>query len=94
MSFRFLVGDFIVVGSLIADIVSSLREAGGSKSEYQEILCELEGLEHALSYLDKLYSGDACSTSIALIKYAALSCRRPLEKFLTNIKKYDNTLSV
>jgi hypothetical protein len=94
MSFGFSVGDFIAVGSLTADIISSLREAGGSKSEYQEILRELEGLERALSYLDMLQSGDACSTSIASIKYAALSCRRPLEKFLNNIKKYDNELGV
>ncbi|RDL35768.1 uncharacterized protein BP5553_06380 [Venustampulla echinocandica] len=94
MSFGFSVGDFIALGSLIADIASSLREAGGSKSEYQEILRELEGLEHALSHLDKLQSGDACSTSIASIKYAALSCRRPLEQFLNKIKKYDSALGV
>jgi hypothetical protein len=94
MSFGFSVGDFIEVGSLIADIVSSLREASGSKSEYQEILRELEGLQRALSYLDKLQSGDACSTSIDSIKYAALSCRRPLEQFLDKIKKYDNALGV
>jgi ElaB/YqjD/DUF883 family membrane-anchored ribosome-binding protein len=94
MSFGFSVGDFIAVGSLIADIISNLREAGGSKSEYQEILRELEGLQHALSYLDKLQSSDACSTSIDSIKYAALSCRRPLEQFLDKIKKYDNALGV
>lgn len=94
MSFGFSVGDFIAVGSLVTDIVSSLREASGSKSEYQEILRELEGLKHALSYLDKLQSVDACSTSIDSIKYAALSCRRPLEQFLNKIKKYDNALGV
>ncbi|OBT69918.1 hypothetical protein VE03_00433 [Pseudogymnoascus sp. 23342-1-I1] len=94
MSFGFSVGDFIAVGSLTADIISSLREAGGSKSEYQEILRELEGLERALSYLDKLQSGNTCSTSVASIKYAALSCRRPLEQFLNKIKKYDNALGV
>ena len=94
MSFGFSVGDFIAVGSLITDIASSLQEAGGSKSEYQEILRELEGLERALSYLDKVKSGDACSMNIASIKYAALSCRRPLEQFLNKIKKYDNALGV
>lgn len=94
MSFGFSVGDFITVGSIVADIISSLREAGGSKSEYQEILRELEGLQRALSHLDKLQSGDACHTSIDSIKYAALSCRRPLEQFLDKIKKYDNGLGV
>jgi tetratricopeptide (TPR) repeat protein len=94
MSFGISVSDFFTVGSLITDIINSLREAGGSKSQYQEILRELEGLERALSYLDKLQSGDTNSTSIASIKYAALSCRRPLEQFLNKIKKYDNALGV
>lgn len=94
MSFGFSVGDFIAGGSIIADIISNLRESGGSKSEYQEIIRELEGLQHALSYLDKLQSSDGCSTSIDSIKYAALSCRRPLEQFLDKIKKYDNVLGV
>jgi hypothetical protein len=94
MSFGFSVSDFIVLGSLIADIASSLREAGSSKSEYQEILRELDRLEHALSYLDKFQSGDTCSTSIASIKYTALSCRRLLEQFLNKIKKYNKALGV
>lgn len=94
MSFGFGVGDFIAVGTLIADVISSLQESGGSKSEYQEILRELEGLQHALSYLDKLSSSDASSMSVDSIKYAALSCRRPLEQFLGKIKRYDNSLGV
>ena len=39
MSFGFAVGDFIAVGTLIANIVDSLR---GTKSDYQELLRELE----------------------------------------------------
>jgi hypothetical protein len=50
MSFGFSVGDFLAVGKLIADITNSLREAGGSKSEYQELLQKLESLDHALKY--------------------------------------------
>ncbi|TVY48755.1 hypothetical protein LOCC1_G001649 [Lachnellula occidentalis] len=53
MSFGFSGGNFLGLGRLIADITSSLREAGGSKSEYQELLQELESLNHALKHLDK-----------------------------------------
>ena len=39
MSFGFSIGDFIAVGKLIVKIVDSLRS---SKSEYQELIRELE----------------------------------------------------
>jgi hypothetical protein len=94
MSFGFSVGDFIAVGSLIADITSSLREAGGSKSEYQELLRELECLQQALTHLDKLQLRGSSPTNLDSIKYAALSCRRPLEQFLVKIKKYNPSLGV
>jgi hypothetical protein len=94
MSFGFSVGDFIAVGSIINTIVGSLNEAGGSKSDYQELLRELESLQQALHHLDRLQLGDACSTDLDSIKYAALSCRRPLEQFLAKIEKYDKSLGV
>jgi len=93
MSFGFSVGDFLAVGKLIADITNSLREAGGSKSEYQELLRELESLDHALKHLDKLPTNGA-SANLESIKYAALSCQRPLEQFLGKIKKYDKALGM
>jgi hypothetical protein len=94
MSFGFSVGDFIAVGTLVAGIISCFGESGGSKSEYQELLRELESLQHALAHLDKLRLGDSSLANIDSIKYAALSCRRPLEHFLGRIKKYDKTLGV
>ncbi|KAH6714436.1 hypothetical protein BKA61DRAFT_481678 [Leptodontidium sp. MPI-SDFR-AT-0119] len=94
MSFGFSVGDFIAVGKLITDITNSLRDAGGSKSEYQELLRELDSLHHALRYLDKLQLNNSSSMNLDSIKYAALSCRRPLEQFLSKIKRYDKSLGV
>lgn len=94
MSFGFSVGDFLAVGTLIADISSFLAESGGSKSDYQELLRELESLQHALVRLDKLQPRGSSSTNIDSIKYTALSCRRPLEHFLGKIKKYDKSLGL
>jgi len=39
MSFGFSVGDFVTVGKVIKQIVESVRDA---KSEYQELMVELE----------------------------------------------------
>ncbi len=103
MSFGFSISDFITVSKLISDIASSLKDA---KSEYQELLRELDCLDRALHYLDKLKvvdgsggrSGGRCGTTptatLDSIKCAALTCRHPLEEFLRKIKKYDSSLGV
>ena len=95
MSFGFSVGDFIAVGSLVAEITGCLRESEGAKADYQELLRALECLHQALQHLDKL--GQRCASStenLDSIKYAALSCRHPLEEFLGNIKKYNQSLGL
>jgi hypothetical protein len=94
MSFGFSIGDFLAVGKLIADITSSLSTAGGAKSDYQELLRELESLRKALIHLDQLKSQGGSSTTLDSIKYASLSCRHPLEQFLAKIQKYEQSLSL
>lgn len=94
MSFGFSVGDFLAAGQLTVNIVASLRESGGAKAEYQDLIRELESLHYALQHLDKLQAKTGSSTSLDSIKYAALSCRRPLEQFLSKIQRYDRSLGV
>ena len=94
MSFGFSVGDFFTVGSLIKDICHCLKNSKGSTVEYQELLRELDCLKLALCHLDKLQSGSSSSFSLDSIKYAALSCRYPLEQFLQKIQKYDTSLGI
>jgi hypothetical protein len=91
MSFGFSIGDFITVATIIADIISSLQEAGGSKFEYQELVRELESLQHALRHLDKLQPS---SSTIVAIQNTALNCQGPLEEFLAEIKRSDKSLGV
>jgi multidrug efflux pump subunit AcrA (membrane-fusion protein) len=94
MSFGFAVGDFIAVRNLIKDIYFCLQESGGAKTEYQDLLRALKSLQQALQHLDKLQPCDSSSTTLDSVKYAALSCQRPLEKFLGQIQKYDRCLGV
>jgi Fungal N-terminal domain of STAND proteins len=91
MSFGFSVGDFLAVSKLIADLISSLRESGGSKSHYQEIIRELEGLDRAIKPLENL-ANDA-SPEVYGLKCAAASCRAILEEFHNKVKKYHTGLS-
>ncbi|KAM7186431.1 hypothetical protein V8F33_011824 [Rhypophila sp. PSN 637] len=92
MSFGFSIGDFLAVGGVIADIVSSLKDSTGSESDYQELIRELNALDRALKGLDKLQPTTSSPGTVDSIKCAALSCRVPLEEFLSKIKKYEVTL--
>jgi hypothetical protein len=99
MSFGISISDFITVAKIIADIAGSLKDA---KSEYQELLRELESLDRALKTLDKLHpdsdggsdSHRASAATLDGIKCAALTCRYPLEEFLRKIKKYEGNLGI
>jgi hypothetical protein len=93
MSFGFSVGDFLAVGRLAQDIISCLQDAGGAKSDYQELIRELECLQRAVQHLDKLQAKSP-STNLDSIKYAALICRQPLEEFLRKARKFDKSLGV
>ena len=93
MSLGISVGDFIAVSKLVADIVSILRDAKESKGDYQELLRELGSLNNALQSLDKLKpKGYESLKTLDSISYAALSCRRPLENFLHEIKPFEKCL--
>jgi hypothetical protein len=68
------------------------RDSGGSETEYQDLVRELELLHNALQHLDKLNTATNPSPSLDSIKYAALSCRHPLEQILNKIQRYDKSL--
>ncbi|KAK0506962.1 hypothetical protein JMJ35_010662 [Cladonia borealis] len=91
MSFGFSVSDFLAVGSLIVKIVEILR---GSRSEYQELIRELENLKTALGQVDKLKGRSDQAIAVDQIKCAALTCRYPLEAFLAKIEKYEESLGL
>lgn len=96
MSLGFPIDDFIAVAELIKEISSCLEDVQGAKTDYQDLLRELECLQQALKHLDQLQQNPASASCVNLdsIKYAALSCRRPLEQFLGKIRTYDNSLSI
>lgn len=94
MSFGFSVGDFLAAAGLIAEVVSALREAGGSSSQYRRLVLELYSLDRSLKEVDRLETVEGLESTVEAIKATALSCQLPLREFLDSIKKYDNTLGI
>lgn len=94
MSFGYSVGDFIAAGALIRHIIGSLRNAGGSKAEYQEVIRELESLQRLLQHVDHLQPHGCSPLYLAGAKHAALSCQLPLKEFQKRISKYEQKLGI
>ncbi|CZR67156.1 uncharacterized protein PAC_17055 [Phialocephala subalpina] len=92
MSFGFSVGDFITAADLIAQVVSALREAGGSASQYQHITNKLGFLDRSLRDVNRLEPAEGLEATLEAIKTTALSCQLPLLEYLKNIRKYDKSL--
>jgi hypothetical protein len=94
MPFSVSIGDVIAITNLIAEIAGCLRNVGGARSDYQELLRELEILQKALAHLDSLQPQTGDPTNLDSIKLAALSCRQPLEEFLRKIQRYEDSLGI
>ena len=88
MSFGISVGDFITVGRLIQDNVSSLRAS--SISEYHELILELHGLQRALNEIEHLKCHPNQEPAISGIRVAALMCQYPLDEFASKLKKFES----
>ena len=54
----------------------------------------MNSLRKALGYIDKLNPQPSTANAIDEIKYAALTCRYPLETFLAKIQKYEKSLGM
>jgi hypothetical protein len=92
--FGFSVGDFVTAAELIGQIVSALREAGGSASQYQHLTLKLRFLSRALRDVNRLEPAEVLQATAEAIKTTALSCQLPLIQFLESIKKNDKSLGL
>jgi hypothetical protein len=88
MSFGFAVGDFIAAGTLIKDIITILRTS--ARSEYQELMLELHGLQRALYQIEHLEAPPERQISVVSIKVAAFMCTHVLDEFAGKLKKFES----
>jgi len=92
MSLGFSLKDFLTITNLISTISGSLKSAGGSSSDYQEIVRELDLLQRALTDIEHLTGPPSELPSINAIKCAALNCQYVLNEFAGKLQKYEKSL--
>ena len=91
--FGFSVGDFIGAIGLFVKVVSSLKDANGASTDYQQVTLQLNGLKRALIYLERLQPNAHNADHINAIRCMAMRCKLPLQTFLDNVEKYEKSLA-
>ncbi|KAF7191184.1 Multistep phosphorelay regulator 1 [Pseudocercospora fuligena] len=92
MSFGFSVGDFIAALELVGTVVASLRESGGAKSQFRELLQELYTLETALLKVKQLDFEEEQRAEFIALTQAACRCQVTITEFWKRTKKWQKHL--
>ena len=77
---------------LTSKITSSLRDVGGSSSEYQHAVVELESLKRMLQKVAELPITETKTLQVNAIRGLALSCEPCLQEFLKKLKSYEASI--
>lgn len=87
-AFGFSVGDFINGIILVKDVITVLRESGGSSQEFIDVINRLYSLERTMLNIKTLQTGsDDLLQQVALLPIIAL-CQSSIDRFLKGIGKY------
>jgi hypothetical protein len=93
MSFGWSVGDLVTAISLIVDVVNSLHEVHGAKSDYQATISSLEGLLSALEFINRgvgLAVSSQANQAKSLAESQVALIKKPVDNFVNEVKpKYD-----
>ena len=77
---------------LCATIVKALKDSGGSSSDYQNVVIELQSLQAVLAHLEALQPSTTNINHVNAIRGMALACKLPLQDFLSKIRRYESSL--
>ncbi|KIX92483.1 uncharacterized protein Z520_11803 [Fonsecaea multimorphosa CBS 102226] len=90
--FGFSVGDFVTVIQLTSKIISSLKDVGGSSSEYQHSVIELESLKRLLEKVSQLTITEDNAVQVNALRGLALACEPCLQEFHGKLKSYEASI--
>ena len=77
---------------LIRKVSKALQDTGGAAFKYQQVIIELQGLQRALEHLESLVPTEDNGRHVNAIRAMALTCRLPLQQFLTRTSKFETAL--
>lgn len=98
-TFRFSVGDFITLLTLVKDVTAALRESTRSASSYRSLIETLDALSQALTFSGLIYlqwednsasetHKQNCKSMINAMLVHRQRCKKLIEKFLESTRPY------
>jgi hypothetical protein len=91
-TFSWSVGDIVASIQLVAKIAVALKETGGAKSEYQESIEFLFGLEITLQNLQTIAPVLLNQTQKSILQVEIEKIAKPISVFFERVKKLDTAL--
>ena len=91
-SFGWSAGDIVSAINLVAKLIKSVNDVGGSQSHFQELESELQGLSRALHEISELARLPDQVPEIVALKFAACLCEDTLKRFYEKIQPFENSL--
>jgi hypothetical protein len=93
-AFGWSVGDIVASIQLVAKIVVALKETGGAKSEYQESIEFLFGLEVTLQNLQTIAPVLLTRSQESILQVEIEKIAKPISIFFGKVKKLDTALGL
>jgi hypothetical protein len=93
-AFGWSVGDIVASIQLVAKIVVALKETGGAKSEYQESIEFLFGLEVTLQNLQTIAPVLLTRSQESILQVEIEKIAKPISIFFEKVKKLDTALGL
>ncbi|KAF2494846.1 hypothetical protein BU16DRAFT_49669 [Lophium mytilinum] len=91
-TFGFSVGDFISALNLTRELIRSLKDSGGSSTEYRDLIGELRSLKRALVEVKRLDLAESLRRQRVAVEQAASLCQNTITNFLRKIRKFEPAL--
>ena len=92
MSFGWSAGDIFAAIKVVNQIVSCIRNTGGAREHFQELVTELHGLEQALTEIANLTGSSEHIPEIEALKFASSNCGDTLQRFYGKIRPFEESL--
>lgn len=89
---RAVLANACLLADLVRRTIKALKKTGGSSTEYQYVVIELQGLQNALQHLEALEPSEDNIGHVNAIRYMALTCQLPLRDFMGKLEEYESSL--
>lgn len=94
MAIGWSIGDIIACSQLTYKLIQALRDSGGAKTDYQDLINDLSSIHRTLLEVEQMHHASQLTTAtVNAILFEAHSLAKIMDDFLATIEAYHSALS-